>query len=644
MNEQLIRILIVEDNPGDARLLQEMLSADKEEQFQIAHVTTLSKAIEYLSKESIELVLLDLGLPDSFGLDTFAKVHLKRPELPIIILTGLDDKKIALKTVSKGAQDYLVKGQLDSKVLHNSIRYSIERKKAEESLRESESRFRSVFDNTVVGMALVDKEGIIFAANQSECNFSGYSQKEIIGKPFSEITCSEDVSTDKDLFNSLVNSTLNGYSIDKKYKRKDGTIVWGHQNVSVIRDSSGKLMYTVIVCEDITERKKSEAERKRIENKIQQSHKMESLGMLASGIAHDFNNLLIGLSGFIELALEYTSKDAKARLYLEKAMSVLDRASDLSEQLLIFSKGSAPIKRITNIASSLQENIQSAIKNSMIKTVFHFPEDLWLCAIDENQMRRVFENIIINACQAMLSGGIITITAENIPSGTLLPASLIPGDHIRISIHDQGTGIPKENLPLIFDPFFTTKPNGNGLGLSTAYSIIRRHDGYIGVESELSQGTTIYIYLPAMPLSIITQQAFSAEHQKLSKRILVMDDKDYVREVCSEMLQKLGYSVECAKDGQEAIELYKKAKEASCGFDALILDITIPGKMGGKEALSHLVQIDPDIKAIASSGYSEDSVMLNPTKFGFAGKLSKPYKIAGIAELLESVLEKSYKQ
>jgi PAS domain S-box-containing protein len=270
MDEKKIKILVVEDNPGDARLIQEMLAESAEAQFVITHTDKLSKALDYLANEHYDIILLDLGLPDSFGLDTFAKIHSRKPQIPIIILTGLDDKNLALKAVRKGAQDYLIKGQCGSALLINSIRYSIERLKADEALRESESRFRSVFDNASVGIALVAKEGNILAANQALCNFLGVPQQQIIGKQFSEFTYSEDLASDKDLFESLLQSNLHGYTIDKRYARKDGHIIWCHQSVSTVRDIAGSLLYTVVVCEDITERKKTEEERKIKGSQIQQ--------------------------------------------------------------------------------------------------------------------------------------------------------------------------------------------------------------------------------------------------------------------------------------------------------------------------------------------------------------------------------------
>jgi CheY-like chemotaxis protein len=268
---------------------------------------------------------------------------------------------------------------------------------------------------------------------------------------------------------------------------------------------------------------------------------------------------------------------------------------------------------------------------------FSFSDDLWPCEVDENQLGQVIDNIIINARQAMPTGGSIVVTAENIPEGQLVPAPLVPGNYVRISIRDFGIGISKDHLPHIFDPFFTTKQEGSGLGLATAYSIIRKHEGVIEVESELGIGTTFHIYLPAVPSAATEPLSTGIRKHRGQGVVLVMDDEEFIRDVAMELLKTMGYTVEFAKHGEEAIEKYKKAFSSPAPYVLVILDLTIPGGMGGMDAVKELRKINPSLLAIAASGYSQDPVMTDPQAFGFKDKIRKPFTKEELGEVLERV-------
>jgi CheY-like chemotaxis protein len=382
-----------------------------------------------------------------------------------------------------------------------------------------------------------------------------------------------------------------------------------------------------------------------MEQELQKIQKLESIGILAGGIAHDFNNILTAILGNISLAkMEANPKDEIYERLVEAEKASL-QAKNLTQQLLTFSKGGAPIKKTESITEVIKDSAEFALRGSNVKCEFFIPNDIWPVEVDKGQISQVISNLIINADQAMPEGGIIKVRVENVaPVGAVRPCQPVAelpikdGKYVKIEIEDDGIGIPKEHLPKIFDPYFTTKQKGSGLGLATSYSIIKRHDGYIAVESELGVGTTFYIYLPASSKQILTKKD-AEERLILSKgRILVMDDEEVVRDVAGIMLKRIGYDVEFADDGAEALELYKKAEESGQPFDAVIVDLTIQGGMGGEQMIKKLLEIDPNVKAIVSSGYSTDAIMSNFKQYGFSGVVTKPYRIAELSETLYKVL------
>jgi PAS domain S-box-containing protein len=388
-------------------------------------------------------------------------------------------------------------------------------------------------------------------------------------------------------------------------------------------------------------------EHKRMEEELLKVQKLESMGILAGGIAHDFNNLLTGILGNVSLIRMYMDpEDNKTYNRLSEAEKACLRAQDLTQQLLTFSKGGAPVKRVISIEELIKDSATFAVSGSDVRCEFYISEDLWMVEVDEGQISQVINNVVINADQAMPEGGVIRLKAKNINRGELIAHSSYEGDglplkgerYVKVTIEDEGIGIPKEHLTKIFDPYFTTKQRGSGLGLAAAYSIIKKHDGYIAVESKLEVGTKFYIYLPASDKEMLVRESIGHRAVVGKGRVLVMDDEDMIRGVAGEMLNRIGYEVEFARDGTEAIELYRKAVESSRPFDVVIMDLTIPGGMGGREAIKRLLEIDPGIKAIVSSGYSNDPVMSEFSKYGFRDVIPKPYEIEGLSEVLNRVI------
>jgi CheY-like chemotaxis protein len=362
------------------------------------------------------------------------------------------------------------------------------------------------------------------------------------------------------------------------------------------------------------------------------------VGILAGGIAHDFNNILTSILGNISTAIMHTTPKSEISQILTNAEKAALHARDLTMQLLTFSKGGAPLKTSASITDLIKDSTNFMLRGSNVKCEFSLPDELWPVEIDEGQMSQVINNLIINADQAMPDGGNIEIRAKNV---VIRPEDIIPlkkGKYIKVSIKDHGKGITKKNLAKIFDPYFTTKTGGSGLGLSVAYSIIKNHDGYITVKSRPGKGTTFYIYLPASQ-DKIPEKRLLEENLYIGKgKVLVMDDEEIVRDTLDTMLKNLGCEVVCVKDGAEAIVMYQQSRETGKPFDVVIMDLTIPGGMGGKETIKKLRELDPEVKAIVSSGYYDDPIMSYYQAYGFSSVIAKPYRITELSQILRDVM------
>jgi PAS domain S-box-containing protein len=504
-----------------------------------------------------------------------------------------------------------------------------ERKEAERALIESEEKYRALINNASEGILLADVQGNLLEANKKMLELLDYSLDELLNMNFLQLIPSEETMRANAVFTDLLASGA-GAVDDTALLRKDGKRIPIDITASLVR-YAGKTVVQAIL-RDTSERKKMEEERLLLS-------KIESLGLLAGGIAHDFNNILTAILGNISLA---RLEAQPGRLIednflerLEQAERACQRAQALAGQLLSFAKGGLPIKKVTSVSKLIKESINLALSGSKARSELSLPEDLRPIEVDESQISQVLNNLLINADQAMPEGGVITVLAENVTLSDELP--LPKGDYVKITVSDQGIGIPHNYLGKIFDPYFTTKQKGSGLGLATSYSIIRNHGGNITVESKIGAGTSFHVYLPAIQATNLTKEKPTVEPIGGRGRILVMDDDEMVRDMLIVMLRKLGYEARCAEDGEEAIKLYKEALAESRPFAAVIFDLTVPGGMGGKEAIRQLRAIDPQIKAIVSSGYSDDPIMANFQIYGFQGVITKPYRITELSKILSSV-------
>ena len=413
---------------------------------------------------------------------------------------------------------------------------------------------------------------------------------------------------------------------------KTGTSVYLETHAFVVRDPETDLgIAFAMIGRDITERRAMEWEMIKIQ-------KLESVGILAGGIAHDFNNLLSAIAGYISLARSMVPHDGEIGEHLSRAEKATFRAKDLTHQLLTFSKGSTPVKKATVVRELVQDSAGWALRGSNVQCDVDITPDLWLVDVDEGQINQVMNNLLINACQAMPEGGTIRISARNIKLKINERPPLAEGNYVRVTVRDHGVGIPGEHLQKIFDPYFTTKPHGSGLGLATSFAIIQKHRGTITVESKLGAGTSFHIFLPVSREAEMGAKPHPVLPSRGEGRILVMDDEEALRDVASSMLRSLGYTTATARDGGEAIAFYKAARERGEPFDAVIMDLTVPGGMGGQEAVAKLRQIEPEAQVIVSSGYSNDDIMANFRAYGFSGAVPKPYSLAQLGEAVARLL------
>lgn len=384
-------------------------------------------------------------------------------------------------------------------------------------------------------------------------------------------------------------------------------------------------------------------QRKNHEEELIRARKIESLGILAGGIAHDFNNLLTIIYGNLSLAKLTADKDSQNYILLTEAEKASLNAKNLTQQLLTFSKGGTPVKTATSVETLLRDTVNFVLSGSNVRAVFSIPENLRVAHIDEGQISQVIHNLVINSRQAMPGGGTISINAENISmpdNDTAVPGK---GDYIKIDISDEGPGIPKENLAKIYDPYFTTKDTGSGLGLAVCYSIIKNHGGTISVQSEKDKGTTFTLHLPAAHEAGAQRDKPAGKKFVGSGKILVMDDDPSVLKITQLILEYMGYETACSRHGEETVELYRNALDSHTPFDAIIMDLTIPGKMGGAQAIRKIREIDPSVKAIVASGYSNDPIMARYREYGFAAVLAKPYRREELGEVLNRVISEKNK-
>jgi two-component system, cell cycle sensor histidine kinase and response regulator CckA len=629
------------------------------------------------------------------------------------------------------------------------------RRRAQAALRESEERFRLLFQQSPTGVAMLEAGGGFgfLHANPSFCAMMGRSEEELLRMSFRDLTPAEDLPGQLQEVQRLLAGEIPSMRLEKRYVRMDGSIFWGRLCAAIVRDEAGRPLYFLAEVEDIDERRRTRealaaseqkyrtlfdlssdalflieneggmildanaaasalygyghgelvrlrntdlsaepektravttgttadttvvprrhhrkkdgtvfpveitgrffawegkpvhiaairdvGDRERSEQELVKAQKLDSLALLAGGIAHDFNNLLTGILGNVSLALVHAGEREAVEAKLKDVEGAALRARDLATRLLTFSRGGAPVKRSVPLENAVREAALRASRGSRATLRFDIPADVWPMEADEGQFGHVVQNLTRNAVEAMPQGGELAFTAANRELGEENPLALPPGRYVEIVVSDQGKGIPARDLPRIFDPYFSTRPQGSGLGLAIVHSVVTRHGGRVEVASREGAGSAFTLWLPAAsPESKGTGQeagAAPSPRGRAGRRALVMDDEEMIRKLAREMLEAVEWRAETAPDGKAALDLYRRARVAGDPFDLVILDLTIPGGMGGRAVIDILRREDPAVRAVVSSGYANDPVMARHTEYGFAGVLAKPYRLDDLTALL----------
>ncbi|MBN2706265.1 MAG: cache domain-containing protein, partial [Deltaproteobacteria bacterium] len=504
-----------------------------------------------------------------------------------------------------------------------------------EKLRENEQFLNSIFESIQDGVSILDPDLTIRHVNG--VMRQRYADRlPLTGKKC--FNCYQGKTEACDPCPALRCLTTGTTEIEVIPGQPGSAVKWIESYSYPIKNSdTGEITGIVEFFRDITARRQTEEELRKMD-------RLKSVGTLAGGIAHDFNNILTGLFGNVSLAKNILSHDHPAFTVLEDAEKSMDRATRLTKQFLTFAKGGDPVREDVSLAELVRETVCFDLAGSNVKPVFTVVSELWSADVDKGQVVQVFSNLTINADQAMPDGGHLYVTMENEELEHSALPELAPGKYLKITFRDEGSGMAPEIRERIFDPYFTTKVTGSGLGLATTYSIVRRHGGLIEVESRPGQGSTFRLYLPATtaaaPGGRVEIEAV-AGRANFAARILVMDDEEMVRSVVERMLVASGCQVRTAKDGREAVDLYRQARQNGEAFDGVILDLTIPGGMGGKETMRQILALDPEAKGIVASGYTDERLLSDYKNYGFREIVAKPFSLAELRKVLGRVLDGS---
>ncbi len=526
---------------------------------------------------------------------------------------------------------------LEQKVMERTAELYFAKTEAEEvnhHLSVAGAELQALLDNSPVGILFVGFDRIIQRINPQITRITGYSREELVGQSTRLLYVSEDFYESQGNKYYPILRKEGFCESNTEIRTKTGEVKMCHwQGRTVIAE--GGVEGVVWSLEDISMRLKMEEELLKVK-------KLESVGIFAGGIAHDFNNLLLAIIGNISLARRLSGEDIRTDALLASAQKASERAKDLTARLLTFAGGGEPVKATASLSQLLQESTSFLLSGSNVKCNLEVPSDLWSVNMDKGQINQVIQNLVLNADQAMPDGGVVTISCTNTDIVKDQVPGLEEGPYVCVSVQDKGVGIAEENISRVFDPYFSTKVKdshkGSGLGLAIVHSIIAKHGGIITVESSPGKGSRFTLYLPGTRQA---EQEIDEENSSLGTgggKILVMDDEEMIRNVVCNMLDHLGYHSVQAVDGDEAILAYKSGAEKGEGFDAVIMDLTIPGGMGGAEAVKHVLAVDPKAKVIVSSGYCSDPILDNYHAYGFCNIVTKPYQLKDLSRVLEETL------
>ena len=652
MTGDKIHVLLVEDNPGDARLVKGMLDLDENRAFTLEHVSTLQDGMRSLAPGSgNQVILLDLGLPDQSGLQTLRRIMPLAQDASVVVITGLEDEEMGIAAIREGAHDYLIKGQVDGGQLRRILRYAVERHKMQSELRAeterraqvqqalqlSEQRYRLLSETAPMGILITDGLGRIVDANAQSLRMFGYDREELVGQTVETLIPDRFRKAHEDhraLYAKNPYPRVMGIGKNLWVRRKDGSEFPVEIGLGPIATPEGLFVSSAIV--DITERKK-------LEEQLRTAQRMEAIGGLAGGVAHDFNNLLAVILGCSDVVLDTLPPGHPAAKKVEMIRKAGSSAADLTRQLLAFSRQQMIQPRVLDL-EEVVEKVRAMLHRLIgedIELKVSMPPSLGHVKADPGQIEQVLLNLAINARDAMPQGGRLTIEARNVELDDSYKDEhqpVIPGRYVMLAVEDTGCGMDRDTQSRIFDPFFTTKElgKGTGLGLATVYGIVKQSGGYIWVYSELNQGTTFKVYLPHVEQSAqpLKQDEPEATALRGCETILLAEDSASLREMVREYLESVGFTVLDAASGAEALQ---KAEEFDGTIHLLLTDVVMPG-MSGAELARQMVSLRPGIKVILTSGYTDDAIARQGVLDPAVAFIQKPYRPKALARKIREVL------
>jgi two-component system cell cycle sensor histidine kinase/response regulator CckA len=637
------RILIVDDEPRICRSLKELLDA---EGYEIQTCSSGSEGIEYVAKSRFDLALLNVTMPEIGGYQVMHYINSQDPATMVIMMTGDPSAESAVEALRCRAYDYLRK-PFETEELVRTVRNALaqkrlksERKRAEEMLIESERRYRALVEDMPAMNCRFLPDGTLTFVDGDYCKYFDRTREDLVGKDFFRFIPEEDQAKVREHHMSLSKDNP-VITYEHRVMAPDGRARWQQWTDRALFDEQGNLVEYQSIGFDITERKLADEERKVLEAKLQQAQKLEAVGTLAGGIAHDFNNLLMGIQG--NVSLMFSDIDATHPHYerLKSIEKQVQSGAKLTSHLLGYArKGRYEVKPLD--LNHLLEEISITFGRTRKEITIHreLAEDLFAIEADQGQIEQVLLNLFVNASDAMPGGGSLILKTTNTTHNDMKSKLYHPkpGNYVQLTVTDTGIGMDQEIMERIFDPFFTTKEmgRGTGLGLASAYGIMKAHSGYIDVESKKGHGTTFSLYLPASQKRVEAPVKLGDQPVQQTGTVLLVDDEDVILEVSKDLLEVMGYRVLTADNGEEAVAVYRKNRDV---IDIVVLDMVMP-TMGGGEAYDRMKEIDPDVRVLLSSGYSIDGEATEILERGCNGFIQKPFKMSELAEKVMEILHK----
>jgi two-component system, cell cycle sensor histidine kinase and response regulator CckA len=635
-NGGMIGLMLVEDNPGDVRLVEEMLR-DAWVNLHFQSTGTVAEATAQLSKGSVDVVLVDLGLPDSQGLDTCRRIREAAGQTTVVIvLTGNQDDEVGLAAIREGADEYLIKGEISGSVLVRSVRYAVERKRAEEALRNSEAKFRGFFENAPEYCYMVAPDGRILDVNRTALAALGYEKTELVGQSVMAVYAPDSQHVAEQILKEWQRTgSVRGHELE--IMSKHGVQRSVLLDVASVHNEQGEILHSISIQTDITRQKE-------LESQFRQAQKMEAVGKLAGGVAHDFNNVLGVIIGYAEMALLRVNPGHFPHEEFQAIHKAGLRAADIVRQLLAFARKQTIEPKVIDLNSTV-EGMLKMLRRLMgedIDIAWLPGSGLWQIEIDPAQIDQILANLSINARDSIAGVGKVSMETENVVFDEIYcnaHVDFLPGEYVMLAVSDDGCGMDKDVLDHLFEPFFTTKGvgEGTGLGLATVYGIVKQNEGFINVYSEPRKGSTFKIYFPRCTGTAASEKVEAPAEPQWGKgeTVLLVEDDVAMLILGKGMLERLGYVVLAASTPNEAVNL---AEEHTGKIHLLITDVVMP-QMSGRDLAERLVSLDPNMRRLFMSGYTANVIAHRGVLDEGVYFIQKPFSMMDLATKVREVLE-----